>query len=84
MDGSLEIPEPASIAALFAQVLGVAPADVGEEEFFALGGDSLGLLELATLIEREYEVAVDVASLVARCDVDGVRQLISATRPGTA
>ncbi|HBL28598.1 MAG TPA: non-ribosomal peptide synthetase, partial [Acidobacteria bacterium] len=54
-------PAEASLAALWEEVLGLAPGTVGaEDHFFALGGDSLrGTQLLARLQEGGFEVALE-------------------------
>jgi thioesterase domain-containing protein/acyl carrier protein len=61
---------------LFSDVLGVAVTSV-DDDFFALGGHSLLLVRLASVIRREFEVDVPVANLMAAPTVAEVADLLN-------
>jgi len=50
-------------AQLWMEVLGVDSIDE-HDDFFELGGHSLGALRLASLIQRELEIAVDLQQVM--------------------
>nr|WP_233165340.1 non-ribosomal peptide synthase/polyketide synthase [Mycobacterium sp. AT1] len=60
---------------LFSDVLGVAVTSV-DDDFFALGGHSLLLVRLASVIRREFEVDVPVAKLMVAPTVAEVAALL--------
>jgi thioesterase domain-containing protein len=68
---------------LFTDVLGVAVTSI-DDDFFALGGHSLLLVRLASVIRREFEVDVPVASLMVAPTVAEVAALLDDESGGTA
>ncbi|MCV7012892.1 non-ribosomal peptide synthase/polyketide synthase [Mycolicibacterium madagascariense] len=59
-----ETPRQRRLCELFADVLGVPVASI-DDDFFTLGGHSLLLVRLASLLRREFDVDVSVARLMA-------------------
>jgi thioesterase domain-containing protein/acyl carrier protein len=77
-----EAPDPPSdpletrLAELWAQVLEL-DAPVGrDEDFFELGGDSLRLAGLVSMVESEFKIQVPTASLLERITVRSVADII--------
>jgi len=77
-------PAESDVAALWCEVLGCEAVGI-QDDFFALGGTSLTLVRLFSLLERRYPGTVRVAQLFARPTVAGQALLVApATRAEAA
>lgn len=72
-----------SLATLWESVLSIAPGSVGaEDEFFRLGGDSIGAMKLITAA-RAQKITLNVANIFQKpklCDIASVAALNSGTK----
>lgn len=73
-------PREREIAAMMADVLGVSSLGV-TDDFFELGGTSLGAMRLAVMLEQRFGVAVTMSAFAASPTVEG---LIEAVDDGAA
>ncbi len=73
------------VAECVAQVVHV---DVGvlspEDDFFALGGDSLGAAELTRLLRDTFDVAMDLGAVFTQPTIAGLARWVEATRADAA
>ncbi len=63
------------VAAVWAEVLGRHPA--GHEDFFALGGTSMALMEVHWQVRRRVGVEVPIAELMADPTLDGMARIVA-------
>jgi acyl-CoA synthetase (AMP-forming)/AMP-acid ligase II/acyl carrier protein len=72
---------PAAVADAFAEVLGVAP-NSAEDDFFALGGDSLAAIELTVVLEERFSVRLDPTDVLRSPTPAAVAAMISGAERG--
>ena len=74
-----------ALARLWSAVLQVDPATIGaDDDFFDLGGHSLGVAELGARVADAFGVEVTLQQLVARSTLTDHRRLVAAARRGEA
>jgi acyl carrier protein len=64
---------------IWAQVLATPAFDI-DDDFFALGGDSLGLMEIGLALRSQLQVQVEPASLLAATTVRAMARCVDAAR----
>jgi acyl-coenzyme A synthetase/AMP-(fatty) acid ligase len=69
--------EEVAICALCAEVLAVDSVNVGDD-FFALGGDSLGAMRLVSRIVSDFKVPLSLREFYSAGTVEGVARLVQA------
>jgi len=69
--------EELAICALYAEVLAVDSVTVGDD-FFALGGDSLGAMRLVSRIVSDFKVPLTLREFYSAGTVEGVARLVQA------
>ena len=70
------------IAELFAELLDIDLPESPDDDFFDLGGDSLGALQLVIMIEQRMEVTILMSALFDRSTVAQLAALVDLVRHG--
>ncbi len=73
----------ADLAAIFAEVLGVARVGL-DDDFFEMGGDSLGVVELVGLVADRFSVDIPASTVLAAPTVAELALRLSHRRPRDA
>jgi syringomycin synthetase protein SyrE len=71
------------LVALWSDVLGIDTVGI-DDDFLALGGDSLGAVQIANRVVRDFGVEVPLAALLAKPTVAAMAALIESDGAGAA